>query len=60
MICKTIFLRKFVIKMNERDYYDFLRIANEDGLTVEEEIYKTISYYLKIERNKSKASKLFQ
>ena len=46
--------------MNERDYYDFLRIANEDGLTVEEEIYKTISYYLKIERNKSKASKLFQ
>ena len=60
MTCKTIALRKFIIKMNERDYYDFLRIANEDGLTVEEEIYKTISYYLKIERNKSKASKLFQ
>jgi hypothetical protein len=40
--------------MNENDYHDFLRIANENGLTVEEKIYETINYYLQIERNRFK------
>jgi hypothetical protein len=40
--------------MSEKDYHDFLRIANEYGLTVEEKIYETINYYLRIERNRFK------
>ncbi len=32
--------------MNEKDYHDFLNIANEYGLTVEEKIHEVINYYL--------------
>ena len=40
--------------MNNRDYYDFLRIANEYGLTVKEKIYEIIGYYLLIQRGRFK------
>jgi hypothetical protein len=40
--------------MNQKDYHDFLNIANESGLTVEEKIYEVINYYLLIERKKFK------
>lgn len=40
--------------MNEEDYHDFLNMANEYGLTVEEKIHELISYYLLIERRKFK------
>jgi len=47
-------LRKIVIKLNGKDYVDFLQISNGDGLTAEEKIYEIINYYLIIERKKRK------
>jgi len=47
-------LRNVVIKLNAKDYVDFLQISNGDGLTAEEKIYEIISYYLIIERKKRK------
>ncbi|MFB5645890.1 MAG: hypothetical protein ACE5R3_04745 [Nitrosopumilaceae archaeon] len=47
-------MRKVVIKLNEKDYLDFLQTSNGDGLTAEEKIYEIISYYLIIERKKRK------
>jgi len=47
-------LRKVVIKLNAKDYVDFLQISNGNGLTPEEKIYEIISYYLIIERKKRK------
>jgi len=47
-------LRKIVIKLNAKDYVDFLQISNRDGLTAGEKIYEIISYYLIIERKKRK------
>jgi len=47
-------LRKVVIKLNAKDYVDFLQISNGDGLTAEEKIYDIINYYLIIERKKRK------
>ena len=54
MIIKNYTLRKFIIKMNERNYHDFLRVANEYGLTVEEKIYEIIDYYILVERKRFK------
>jgi len=47
-------LRKVVIKLNAKDYVDFLQISNMDGLTAKEKIYEIINYYLIIERKKRK------
>jgi len=47
-------LRKIVIKLNAKDYVDFLQISNGDGLTAREKIYEIINYYLIIERKKRK------
>jgi len=47
-------LRKVIIKLNEKDYVDFLQISNGDGLKPEEKIYEIINYYLIIERKKRK------
>jgi hypothetical protein len=47
-------LRKVVIKLNEKDYVDFLQTSNGGGLTAEEKIYEIINYYLIIERKKRK------
>ena len=45
-------MRKIVIKLNDTDYHDFLRVSHEHGLTAEEKIYEIINYYLLIERRK--------
>jgi len=50
-------VRKIIVKLNEKEYIDFLLISNEFGLTVEEKIYEIISYYLIIERNRVKFSR---
>ncbi len=47
-------MRKIVIKLNAKDYVDFLQISSGDGLTAEEKIYEIINYYLIIERKKRK------
>ncbi|HEU04649.1 MAG TPA: hypothetical protein ENH95_06010 [Nitrosopumilus sp.] len=47
-------MRKVVIKLNAKDYVDFLQISNGNGLTAEEKIYEIINYYLIIERKKRK------
>ena len=47
-------MRKVIIKLNEKDYVDFLQTSNGDGLTAEEKIYEIINYYLIIERKKRK------
>jgi len=51
-------LRKFVIKLSEKDYHDFLRISNQYGLEVEEKIYEIIEYYLLIERRRFKTRRI--
>ena len=51
-------LRKFVIKLSEKDYHDFLRISNQYGLEVEEKIYEIIEYYLLIERGRFKTRRI--
>ncbi len=50
-------VRKIIVKLNEKEYIDFLLISNEFGLTVEEKIYEIISYYLIIERRRVKFSR---
>jgi len=51
------FREKANIKLNEKDYFDFLQISNEFGLTVEEKIYEIIYYHLIIQRKRIKFSK---
>ena len=41
-----IFVREFVIRLNNKDYHDFMRISNEYGLSVEEKIYEIIDIIL--------------
>ena len=53
-------MREFVIKLNDKDYHDFMRVSNEYGLTVEEKIYEIINYYLLIERKRFKQETLSQ
>ena len=57
--CLKLCLRKLIIKMLEEDYYDFSRIANESGLSVEEKIYEIIEYYLLIQRGRFKTCRFF-
>ncbi len=45
-------LREFLIRLNDDDYHDFSRIANEYGLSVEEKIYEIIEFYLLVGRRK--------
>ena len=49
-------MRKVVIKLDEKDYLDFLQTSNGDGLSAEEKIYEIINYYLIIERKKKESS----
>lgn len=53
-----IFVREFVIKLNDKDYHDFMRISNEYGLSIEEKIYEIIDMYLIIERKRFKQETL--
>jgi len=52
--CTKLHLKELIIKMNENDYHEFLQIANEYGLSVEEKIYEIIDYYLLIQRGRFK------
>jgi hypothetical protein len=51
-------VREFVIKLNDKDYHDFMRISNEYGLSIEEKIYEIIDMYLIIERKRFKQETL--
>jgi len=51
-------LRKIVIKLNGKDYHDFLKISNEYGLSVEEKIYEMIYVYLIVQRKRFKQNRL--
>ncbi len=50
-------LREIVIKLNGKDYHDFLKISNEYGLSVEEKIYEMIHIYLIVQRKRFKQSR---
>lgn len=50
--------RKFIIKLNEKDYHDFSEVANQYGLSVEEKIYEMIHVYLIVQRKRFKQSRI--
>jgi len=45
-------LRKITVKLNEKDYLDFLLESNEHENTVEEQITEIIQYYVLIRRRR--------
>jgi hypothetical protein len=48
-------VREVRIKLNERDYWDFLTEAVENGhISLEEQILEIINYYLIIQRKRFK------
>jgi hypothetical protein len=47
-------LRKITVKLNEKDYFDFLLESNENENTVEEQITEIIQYYVLIRRRRVK------
>jgi len=48
-------MREVRIKLNNRDYFDFLAEAVENGcISVEEQIYEIINYYLIVQRKRFK------
>ena len=49
-----IILRKITVKLNEKDYLDFLLESNEYNNTAEEQIYEIIQYYILIRRRRTK------
>ena len=49
-----IILRKITVKLNEKDYFDFLLESNEHENTVEEQITEIIQYYILIRRRRVK------
>jgi len=51
-------VREIIIKLNEKDYHDFARIANDSGLSVEEKIREVIDIYLIVERNRFKQNRI--
>jgi len=51
-------LREIRIKINEKDYLDFLKASNGHNLTVEEKILEIINYYVIIERKRMKIEKM--
>jgi len=52
-----IILRKITVKLNEKDYLDFLLESNEYNNTAEEQIYEIIQYYILIRRRRTKLKK---
>ncbi len=50
----NIILRKIVIKLNEKDYLDFLLESNEHGFTVQEQIHEIINYYILVRKRRVK------
>jgi hypothetical protein len=47
-------LRKITVKLNEKDYLDFLLESNEYDHTAEEQINEIIQYYVLIRRRRLK------
>ena len=47
-------MRKITIRLNEKDYFDFLLESNEYDNTVEEQIHEIIKYYVIIRRRRVK------
>jgi len=50
-------LRKITIRINEKDYLDFLLESNEHNNTAEEQINEIIKYYVLIRRRRIKLNK---
>jgi hypothetical protein len=50
-------LREIRIKINEKDYLDFLKSSEGYNLTIEEKILEIINYYVIIERKRMKFDK---
>ena len=53
-----VFLREIRIKINKKDYLDFLKTSNGHNLTIEEKILEIIHYYVIIERKRMKLEKM--
>jgi hypothetical protein len=51
-------VREVRIKINEKDYLDFLKASNGYNLTIEEKILEIINYYVIIERKRMKVEKM--
>ena len=51
-------MREIKIRINEKDYLDFLKASNGYNLTIEEKILEIINYYVIIERKRMKLEKL--
>ena len=47
-------MRKITVKLNEKDYFDFLLESNEYENTVEEQITEIIQYYILVRRKRVK------
>jgi hypothetical protein len=47
-------LRKITIRLNEKDYLDFLLESNEHNNTAVEQIHEIIKYYVLIRRRRVK------
>ena len=45
-------MRKITIRLNEKDYLDFLFESNEHNNTVVEQIHEIIKYYILIRRHR--------
>jgi len=50
-------LREIRIKINEKNYLDFLKASEGYNLTIEEKILEIINYYVIIERKQMKFDK---
>jgi hypothetical protein len=53
-------LRKITVKLNDKDYFDFLLESNEHENTVEEQITEIIQYYVLIRRRRVKLKLISQ
>ena len=51
-------LREIKIRINEKDYLDFLKASNGYNLTIEEKILEIINFYVIIERKRMKIEKI--
>ena len=51
-------MRKITVRLNEKDYFDFLLESNERDNTVEEQIREIIKYYIIIRRRRIKLKTL--
>ena len=57
-IISVQFLREIKIRINEKDYLDFLKASNGYDLTIEEKILEIINFYVIIERKRVKLEKM--